>query len=690
MKHTHVSRTYVVILLSIFLIAVASGLPIIKTNAGDTGLIPPLSKSGIPNPFLNIGPGLPAVVKPGDSFTVILKDVKKGDIVSATLIKVKLEGGRLVKVEAQAKIYKINNTAYNITIPQNLEDGLYDLIVKYASGSTDVSTRSIWVLSSLNDLGDIIRFMHISDLHFGAGTPSPTIGQYRRFTGLLFSQLSGTDVILDTGDEADTQATAQYINSLAYRYAFAYPIPEILNPGNHDYPNNNFVKYYEQTHGYVVLGGKILVIFINTDGENGYPSWSDMVFLRDTLQKYKNIPYKFVMMHHPVFYYQGSVTTSSDANTTLLGNPHKYSKSVLSYYWGGNLTATRYFLKLCEDYNVTLVLAGHIHRDQYVIYHSTRTGTITHFQTTTTLAHGTGTYQGLQIFDFNPINGNWTYPLAPPWFIGYQNGSRNKVFNSIPITMPQYTDHWQKQFDDTYFYGEIHENMRAIILELWNNLPYFNANKTVLIALPWPENYKVNLKIVNSTNGAAASLVDQLKVSELNRTFIALHLKLPSKSSIVLALYTVEDTQPPSIQLRTILPKNPTINRTVKAYIEITDTGWGVESVKAKATASNGEIKGFKLEKYGENTYLATFKVIGKSSSTLQLTVKAIDYSGHTTEKTFTINLSGPATTQETTTSTTTTTTGAGKGTKGNTGTIIAAIIIIIIIIAIIALAVRR
>ena len=689
-------------LIAVILLTASYIIPQTTTHAEATATIPPLSQTGIPNPFLNIGPGLPAIVKPGDAFTVILKSTKHGGVKSASLVKVKLSNGKLVKVEAQATVEKINESAYKIVVPSTIEDGLYDLIVTYNDGSHGISIRSVWVISSPASLPKIIRFMHISDLHFGAGTPSPTIGQYRRFTGFLFSQLANVTVILDTGDEADTQASTQYINSLAYRYAFAYPVPEVLNPGNHDYPNSNFVRYYEQTHGYIVLGDKILIVYINTDGENGYPSWSDLVFLKNTLSEYKNVPYKIIMMHHPVFYYQGSITTSSTANTTLLGDPHKYHNSVLSYYWGGNLTATRYFLGLVEDYNVTMVLAGHIHRDQYVVYHSTRTGTTTYFQTTTTLAHGTGTYQGLQVFDFNTETGNFTYPLAPPWFIGYENASRTKVYNAIPVTMPQYTDHWIKnKFDDTYIFGEIHEGEDAIILQLYNNLPYFKTSKTIVLALPWPKDYKVHLQVLNTTGGAGASLIDQLRVPELNRTFIALHITLPAKSSLSIALYTIEDTQPPSIQLKAVLPRTPKVNMTTKAYIQVEDQGWGVSTVKAYAKVSNGKLAGFHLEKYGENTYLATFKVISKTQATLQITITAKDYAGHTTEKTLTINLAGPKPTTTTTSQATTTTTQQTPTTvttsqstptnQGNyTGTIIAATIIILVIIAIIAIAVKR
>ncbi len=694
------SKTITAFLL-LALLVLPIGLYLTNAQTQGDGTLPNINKAAIPNPLLNIGPGLPTIVMPGETFTIILKqDYADNAIASAKLLMIKLDGDKLSKVTVDLTLTKVNDTVYSLTLPQNVESGLYDLILLTSNGKTLVSARSVWVINSLSELGNVLRFQHMSDVHWGAGTPDPTIGQNRRFTALLFSQLVGVNAILITGDEADTQASSQYENSLAFRYMLAYPVPLILDPGNHDYPNGNFIKYYEQTHGYVVFPGKLLIVFINTDGERGYPDWSELVFLKNTLEKYKDIPYKIVMMHHPVFYHQGEVKLRSDADTPLLDNPKKNKQSVLSYYWGANTTAARYFLSLCEDYNITLVLAGHIHRDQYVIFHSTRTNTTTLFETTTTLAHGTGTYQGLQVFEINLENGNISYPLAPPWFVGYKNVSRYEVYNAIPITLPQYTDRWKTDlFDNITFYGVIAEGKKALVFHLINNLPYLDINKTVLLALPWPADYTVNLQVLDSTGGDA-QIVDQLRVDELNRTFVAVHINLPHNSAMKLAFYTVEDNEPPEITLKATVPKEPAVNKTVKLYIQVSDPSWGVQSATANITTTAGEVKAFKFNKYGGDTYLAQFTVQSKTQATVTLKVAATDFAGHTTTKTITIELAGPAPTTTTTTQTTTTATGAQTTTTttettttttgGGGASIIVAVIIAIVVIAIIALVVRR
>lgn len=677
----------------------------------DNGVLPNINQAGIPNPLLNIGPGLPAIVTPGGTVTITLKSrYTTENITSAKILAIYLENGKLVEATADLPVARINESSYNLTIPSGVKGGLYDLILNTESGKTLVSARSIWVITSPSQFNGLLRFLHITDVHFGAGEPNPTIGDYKRAAGFLFSQLAGVDMILNTGDEADTAFSSQYLASLAYRYMLAYPIPEVLNPGNHDWPIKNFINYYEKDVAYTVIPGTLLIAYVDT-GEDGYANWTQLQVLKSILEKYSDIPYKIVMIHHPVFYYQGEITFNSQENTSLLTNPHENSNSIVSYYWGENLTATRYFLKLCEDYNVTLVLAGHIHHDMYVKFHSSRTNTTTLFQTTTTLSQSSGMYQGFQVFTLNLTSGNISYPLSPPWFVGYKNQSVRDTFNSIPNTLPQYSRNWnQKIFDNTTYYGELIEGKKALILKLVNNLPYFDVNRTIILALPWPSGYQVNLKLLDST-GASAEIVDQLRVDELNRTFIALHINLPHNSVLKLALYTEEDNDAPQVEFKTILPKQPSVNKTVKLYVNVDDNSWGVSKVTANITASAGEVKVFKFTPYGGNTYLAQFQVISNVQANATITVTAEDFAGHTTTKSITITLAGPTpptTTTQTTHSTTTTapgttspttqattsqaqtTTPAAGGESSNTIQIIIAIIIVLVIIAIVALVVAR
>ncbi len=696
MKKTF-NRGITLLLILLFIIpiigTVSYNVSIINATAEDTEfnpIIPNINTAAFPNPGLNIGPALPAVLAPGESFTAILKTPLLDDqgnpinITNAYLLGAFLEENQLVVIRKPISCTVVsygnetNGAKINITIPEDTIGGLYDLVFNLSNNDQIILPRSVWVITGIDD---IIRFIHMTDLHFGAGFPDEATGQQRRFTGYLMSSLLGVNMILNTGDEADTQASSQYINSLSYRYSFAYNIPMFMSPGNHDYPNNNFVKYYEETVAYRIIGGKILVVLVNTDGELGHPYYETMVKIEEILENNSDIPYKILLMHHPVFYYQGQVYINSTSDSPLLGDPRSVSGSIISYYWGGNITETRWLLRLVEDYNVTLVLAGHIHRDQYVAYHSTRTNTTTLFQTTTTLSHGTGNYQGLQVDQLNLTTGEISYPYAWQWFVGYSNVSRYDVYNSIPITKPEYTENWRQDlFDDTYFFGTIDQGSTGIVMTLENMYDPINISNSFVITLPWPENAPVNLQVLESSGGANISMLGYQYLHEVGRVAIALNMTLPAHSYLKYVLYTVEDQAPPTIELKRILPRAPAINRTIKVFIDVSDEGWGVEKVYGAVTAEHGEVVEYNLKRYSGSTYLLTFAVVSQYMTNVTINITAVDYAGHMAGHSYTLTLSGPeppvetttTTTEETTTTTTqqtTTTTTTSEQTPGQTTT---------------------
>ncbi len=627
-----------------------------STSSESNYTIPDIDSSMQPNPALNIGPGAPWIVfTVPASYTIILKEPVEDNITAVYLntARITKSGVEIVRYPIDYEV--VNSTAINVSLPPvqgYVPSGLYDLVILTSSGKLFIP-RSVWIMDP-NSLIDYFKFVHITDVHFGAGTPNIEIGQNRRFVGYLFGQLVGVDALLNTGDEADTQASTQYVNSLSYRYAFAYTIPEILAPGNHDFPNKNFIKYYEKTVNYFLIGDKILVVTLNTDGENGYADQANLTALQTILEEYKDVPYKFIMMHHPVFYYQGEVAACSNTTDPIISNPRQNSESAISYYWGSNMNATREFLHLVEEYNVTMVLAGHIHRDQYVIYNSTCTGTTTYFQTTTTLAHGTGTYQGLQVVWFNLTDGKPEYPYVWKHFVGYNKTDRRAVYNSIPITRPEYSENWQNSFGNEHFYGFLVKGDTALILELENYMETLDINnKTILLALPWPAYKSVNLKVLDAEN-SSVDLHGYAYDNFSERTIVALNVTLHKNSKLLFALYTQPDNIAPEITLKTTIPRNPAVNKLVKAYVKVSDEGWGVKDVDISASAQYGNLTVFQYSKYSSDTYLVKFKVEGNAGAKLILHVTASDWAGNTNVENLTINLAPPSTSTTTTPSTST------------------------------------
>ncbi len=591
-------------LLAVILFSYFNGLALVY--AEEAPELPGYTSFVEENPAANIGPGAPAVVFPGENFTVVLKSsYATTGITSGYIYRVVLEDDELHLYNYTVTVTCVDNTTYNVTIPSDVKPGLYDLVL--TGKVTYRVERSVWVITGLND---VLRIAHISDLHFGTGYPDVFAGDRKRVAGLILVNLLKPDIVINTGDEADTAASSQYIAARAFRYMFLYDYPVFLNPGNHDWPNSEFIRYYGPTTWYRLIGDKILLIAINTDGERGYPDWPQIKAVQELLEKYRNIPIKIIQMHHPVFYWQGELNLYYNASIFYV-NPRENPNSPLSYYWGANLSMVRYFLKLCEDYNVSIVFAGHIHRDQYVLYHSIRTNTTTYFITTTTFAHSTGTYNGFQYIVLNLTNLNMTFPYAPPSFIGFKNYSKDSVWNSIFNLAP----YWSCKYWFT---------KHAYTFDLMNGV--LNVSNTIVLALPWRGEYKG--VYVEGSNGAYAVVKDYLLVD--NFLFIAIKIDMPRDSELTIVVYNMEDNKLPHIEYKMSIPSTPTLGRTNKLYFDIEDDEWGIRDVEAAIIYSNQEFP-VNIRMVNPTTYVVELTgYTGTEPKTITLKITVMDYANNT------------------------------------------------------------
>ncbi len=517
-----------------------------------------------------------------------------------------------------------NTGKYTVSIPNDVEPGLYDLHIVLDNGEEIWLPRSVWVLEPGRTQ---YTFAHISDLHFlGVEDWKNNL----RFVGILLTQLLGVDFIIDTGDEADTASTNQYIESRGYHWAFNYPIPLLLIPGNHDYGSDNWEKYIGVREWYRVIGGKILVVGIDTRGE-GIPAESSMEWLENVLAEHSDLPVKIVLMHHPVFYWQGPLQLTY--TSPHLQDPRSYPSSPLSYYWGADPDMARRLIRIVEDYNVTMVLSGHIHRDQCTLFKSIRTGTTTYFITTTTLAQSRPNYNGLQVITLRD-NGNFTFPYPPPTFIGCGLNStyRDVVYNSIPD---------DPKWDIGYYYGEFVEGDTAYVIRLTNNLytniSSFNIENNVVLALPWIGG-NVSFKVLSSEGGASADLLDyRVEDSPLGgkMLYTLLNIDTPSNSSLEFVIYMEEDHTPPAAVFQMSVPEPPRLNRTNKLYFQVSDVGWGIRSVEAYLL-DNGVWEPLKVTKAKGSSYIVSVRVKDKQGVNRTIKLVATDLAGNVYEQNYT------------------------------------------------------
>jgi len=641
--------------------------PLLKTATGDqsTPLIPKITNGVTEIVTANIGPIVPAIVSPGDTYTIELRpEYSSIAIPSAYIWTVKPVGDTLQVYNYTLTITQSGPGKYTIEIPGSVEEGLYDLVL--AGDSIYSVPRSIWVVKTWPS---ILRFMEMTDLHFIAGQPDPFTGDINRFAAFTIGNLLAPQFILWLGDQADTASTNEYIMTLAYRYSYLYNIPILGVPGNHDYSTSGspYAKYLGPTSWYRIIAGKLLIIGIWSP-EQGYPSWEDLAFAGQVLQNYSGLPYKVILVHHPPFYYQGELYTWYNDTSVIKPYVPGGPSTPVSSYWSANMTALTYFLKLVEDYNVTMVLSGHTHRDFFVKYTSTRTGTTTLFMTFTTASQGSASYDGVSLMEFNLENGSLDFPLKPPTFMGFQNSSRALALNSIPIGIyPVPNSLGWSNLTFTYMnaiYGETGYTFRMEN----NNVSWINFSGRLVWSLPWNGN-SVNFKVLYAENGASVRLVDYKIIGD--RVFLLLESNLPYQGRLGFTIYTAEDTEAPVASLRMTVPKQPTVNRDVTIYVDVTDRGLGLDPLGLKIMLGNTPINYSPnpqsntytmtpqtyTEQFNTVTLAITVRVASNTTVTLPLLIQVFDNAGNKAVYEYDIAFQAPTPTTTTSPTTTTTTT---------------------------------
>jgi len=553
------------------------------------------SLPGIPslaqqNPASNVGLGKPAVVQPGKSFQVVLQQgVQVGAVTSAYIYTVTYDSG--LKVRNYTVTVTGGGNTLTVSIPTNAEPGLYDLVIR--GTSTIKLLRSVWVYKTLPPK---LRIVHFSDQHYGAGQPDVITGDMNRLAGYLVASLLNPDIVIDTGDIADTASADQYAQAVSYEYAFLYNYPIFAVPGNHDHPPDSFTKYYGDTYWYRLIGDKLLIVGLFSP-EQGYPPMEQLQWASQVLEANKAVPIKVILVHHPVFYYQGELKTRyDDQNIISPYDPQKNPNSPVSSYWSVNMDAVKYFLKMIEDYRVNYVLSGHVHRDLFTKYTSTRTGSTTYFITITTMGMGSAIYDGLDYYTLDLNTGTLDFPVKPPTFIGFNNDSRKLAQNSIPVGIYPPTNNLgvsNQVFTPTFYL----QSVDAYIFRVENSLPYLNLENTVVWCLPWTGDF--NIKVLSALNGASVEVLDKMVLE--GKLYIALHIKLPHTGKLEFALYKAPDTQPPAIKVKMLNPAKPATGATVNVFVEVSDPGWGVKNFTASYFLAGKEYK-LTPELYTPNT----------------------------------------------------------------------------------------
>jgi predicted MPP superfamily phosphohydrolase len=545
--------------LIIVILVVATQIPINTSQVqSQQSKIPAYGNFATPIPTKNIGPGAPLTLQPGDcQFVELVEDLD-------------VKGGYISRIVYDDLRQEINLVSYNVSIektssgllktcaPRDAKSGLYDFTLITSDGREVIIPRSFWVVSS--NLSKL-RIVFMTDLHFGAGPGTVYDGDVNRISAFLLANALNPDFIIWGGDIEDIDSEVDMRNTQVFRYMLLYNYPVLSVGGNHDYPGNNYRKFIGPTRWVRLIGDKLVIIGVYTvpyENTGNIITWDEIKFLEEALSNYSYIPFKIIVTHYPMFYYQGELTTRYDDEEVLKPyQPPNITNTPVSSYWSVNMTAFRYVLKLIEDYNVTIVFSGHIHQDQFVKYTSTRTNTTTYFITMTTTAHGTSMYQGILVVDLKLDTCEFDFPFKPPTFIGFKNSTAKIAYNSIPVSL---------------YKSKVVKTPYSYYIEVSNSADWLPSYYTALLALPWSGDLKPTF-VVNTTSGASIIVKSHRVLGD--KLYLYINMSLPAANKISLLIQGLIDEKPPILKIT--YTTTPILNRTFTLYIDISDDVSGLD-----------------------------------------------------------------------------------------------------------------
>lgn len=195
---------------------------------------------------------------------------------------------------------------------------------------------------------DVVKIIQISDTHLFADDESTIFGIKSNITfnnvikKILIEDITDADMIFLTGDISQDETEQSYIKAIDSLGKLAIPVYWI--PGNHD---NTFqiesvfknAKNFIHTRTLSLLNWNFIFLNTKLDGkDDGYLSPSELLILRDEIEKFSTGKSVIVMHHHPV-----------KVNTPLVDN---YILKNRNEFW-----------KIINGSNVELIICGHVHGD---------------------------------------------------------------------------------------------------------------------------------------------------------------------------------------------------------------------------------------------------------------------------------------------------------------------------------------
>lgn len=483
------------------------------------------------------------VLRGGVFNATILVGEKTVEVVGAWI----LAPGHNYTLELVAKVSAGSYLIVTLKAPADAVPELYDLYIRISEGLLH-SPRSVWVL---DEWPTKISFLHFTDVHIGILTGGvPSWIYYETAIGIL--NALDVDFAVITGDEVDVGSDVPSLKKLREITNKARK-PTFMIPGNHDHSQTDEVSFQKKFYGFYVgpatwyrVLGNFLIVGLDT-GAEGFLDSKQLKWLEGVLAAHRG-KVKILLMHHPLFNY--------GVYAKITGSWKEIDK--LSNYlygsWHDHMGSAKEFLRLVEEYNVTVVLAGHVHGDGFVFYNKR-----TWFITTTTTCAGVreGDYRGFKLIVLD--SKGKLYQVGVPGldpFKGFcaYNIEKARIVTYVDSSLTAYT----------------------IEVKLSSGFKLSIENATVF--------FYVNASIPTDAYKfyGDTKAIKEYKIYPYGNLYLVkviVDLKPPASFKLTFSSY--EDKEPPVVKIQLYTPRNPVSGKdALTLYIKAEDKGWGLESIK--------------------------------------------------------------------------------------------------------------
>jgi len=248
--------------------------------------------------------------------------------------------------------------------PSDLTPELYDLTVSYQEGGEDVEythPKCVWLQE---DWPEELTISHITDIHLQHGR-NP-FAQYIHQVNMF-----DPDLIIVTGDIVQTETVAAGWDYLRHEMD-RIDVPFYILPGNHDHAGGGSLIYqrYGGPLNYSIVMGDFLFVALDSHLE-GQEWMNQFQWVESVLQRHPG-KVKILGWHHPL------LSSEYEEDEGLVKGGHlngswediEAFSDILYPSWvvdGEPREAAGEMLRVIQQYDVSLILTGHVHRDMIYV-----------------------------------------------------------------------------------------------------------------------------------------------------------------------------------------------------------------------------------------------------------------------------------------------------------------------------------